>query len=149
MILLRFHVFSFLIFFSFLNYFCKVILWTNLSVLSQIWDYNCKTVFLKLTYCHKLCNANIYPLQVRILQIIFFDVIIKTVFFSTLKYLFSVLDSMVSRNMCNLKNAKNLTKLTWSWQNKPWFKENAFHFPLYGTNPYHCTALDCTPLSCP
>ena len=46
-------------------------------------------------------------------------------FFSKLKFLFSVLGSMVSKNICKLrhklKNAKNLPGLTWSWQNKPWY----------------------------
>ena len=47
----------------------------------------------------------------------------KTVF-SKIEFLFSVLGSMMSRNMCELrhtcKNVKNLPKPTWSWQNKPW-----------------------------
>ena len=86
----------------------------------------------------KLRNAKIYPIEVRILRIIFLDVIlwtikatiphiwahiIKTVF-SKLEFLFSVPGSMVSKNICKLrhklKNAKNLPELTWSWQNKPW-----------------------------
>ena len=86
----------------------------------------------------KLHNAQIYPLEVQILQIIFFDVILWTIkaiiphiwaqiiktFFSKLEFLFSVLGSMESKNICKLrhklKNAKNLPELTWSWQNKPW-----------------------------
>ena len=40
---------------------------------------------------------------------------------SKLGFLFSVLGSMVSKNICKLchkfKNAKKLPKLTWSWQN--------------------------------
>ena len=49
----------------------------------------------------------------------------QTDFFSKLEVLFSVLGSMVSRNICKLRhkfeNAKYLPKLTWSWQNKPWY----------------------------
>ena len=75
-------------------------------------------------------NAKIYPLEVRILQI-FFNVILQLgqlfhiseptlpkQLFSKLKFLFSVLGSMVSKYFCKLrhklKNAKNLPKLTWS-----------------------------------
>ena len=47
-------------------------------------------------------------------------------FFSKLEFLFSVLGSMVSKNICKLrhklKNSKNVPELTWSWQNKPWFR---------------------------
>ena len=43
---------------------------------------------------------------------------IKTVFYSKLYFLFTILGSKVSRNMCKLrhklKNAKSLPKLTWS-----------------------------------
>ena len=45
-------------------------------------------------------------------------------FFLNLNFCF-VLGSMVSKNIYKLrhklKNAKNLPKLTWSWQNKPWY----------------------------
>ena len=48
----------------------------------------------------------------------------KQFFSSKIKFLFSALGSMMSRNMCKLrhklKNAKSLPELTWSWQNKPW-----------------------------
>ena len=46
-------------------------------------------------------------------------------FFTKLNFLFSVLGSLVSKNICKLrnklKNAKSLPELTWSWQNKPWY----------------------------
>ena len=75
-------------FFSFGNFFVKVILWTNLEICSQIWDHNCKIVFPKLEFmfcilssilsrnmCKLRCNlrkAKIYRLEVQILRIIFF-----------------------------------------------------------------------------
>ena len=86
----------------------------------------------------KLRNAKTYPIEVPILQIIFFNVILWTIYaiiihiwahiintvFSKLEFLFSVLGSMFSKNICKLrhklKNSKNLPELTWSWQNKPW-----------------------------
>ena len=46
--------------------------------------------------------------------------------FSKHEFLFSVLGSNVSENICKLrhelKNANNLPELTWSWQNKPLYK---------------------------
>ena len=46
-------------------------------------------------------------------------------FFSNLDFLFSVLGSMVSKNIGKLRHkltkSKILPKLTWSWQNKPWY----------------------------
>ena len=66
----------------------------------------------------KLRNAKIYPLEVQILQIIFFDVIlwtikaiiphiwahiIKTVY-SKVEFLFSALGFMVSKNICKLRH---------------------------------------------
>ena len=50
----------------------------------------------------------------------------QNIFFQ-LNFLFCVLGSIVSKNMCKLrhkfKNAKNLPELTWSWQNLPWYME--------------------------
>ena len=55
--------------------------------------------------------------------------IIKTVF-SKLEFLFSVLGSMVFKDICKLrnklKNAQKLPELTWSWKNKPWYKYDVF-----------------------
>ena len=52
-------------------------------------------------------------------------------FFSKLEFLFFVLGSMVSKNICKLhqklKNSKHLPELTWSWQNKPWYKHSTHH----------------------
>ena len=51
-----------------------------------------------------------------------YEPILSKQFFSKLEFLFSVLGSMVSKNICKLrhklKNAKNLPELTWSWQKK-------------------------------
>ena len=80
----------------------------------------------------KLRNAKIYPLEVQILQIIFLmsfygqlrqlfrisEPSLSKQFFSILEFLFSVLGSMVSKNICKLrhklKNSKNVPELTWS-----------------------------------
>ena len=134
------HVFSFLIFF--LNLFLKIILGTNLVICWLIWDRNCKTVFPKLeliisilililskNMCklrRKLRNVKIYLLVVQILQIIFFmsfygqfsqlfnicEPTLSKQFFSELKFLFSVLGSMVSKKtsvnwVTNWKMPKN------------------------------------------
>ena len=88
----------------------------------------------------KLRIAKIYPLEVQSLQqqtnlmsfygqfMQLFHISEPTLskqFFSKLEFLFSVLGSMVSKNIWKLrhklKNAKNLLELTWSWQIKPWF----------------------------
>ena len=81
---------------------------------------------------------NFYPLEVQMYQINFVNVILWTIqiiilhiwshiittVFTKLILLFSVLGSMVSKNICKLhhklENAKKLPELTWSWQNKPW-----------------------------
>ena len=116
---------------------------TQLAIFDQSETTILKQFFLNLYYCFLFlvrycldtcvnCVANcitqkIYPLEVRILPIIFFNIIlwtiwaiiphiwahiIKTVFFSKLELLVSVLGSMVSKNTCKLchklKNAKNL-----------------------------------------
>ena len=86
----------------------------------------------------KLSMAKSYPLKVQILKIIFFlrfhfmdnlgnysicmSPQYQNSFFSKLEFLFSLLGSMMSKNICKLrhklKNAKNLHQLTWSWQKK-------------------------------
>ena len=141
LLLLRFHVLRFFMF-LFFELFFKVILRTNLATFSQIWDYNCKTVFHKLQFLFsilssilsrnmcklrpKLRNTRIYPLEVRILLKCFWCHFMDNIgnfstymsphyqhsfFSSKLEFLFSVLGSMVSRNMCKLrhklKNFKN------------------------------------------
>ena len=102
-------------------------LWTKLAIFTNLRLQLQNSFFLNFNYCFLF------------LQIIFFDVIlcsieaivphiwahiIKTVF-SKLEFLFSVLGSMVFKNICKLrhklKNSKNLPELTWSWPNKPWF----------------------------
>ena len=60
----------------------------------------------------------------------------KHFFSSKLEFLFSVLGSMVSKNICKLrhklKNSKNVPELTWSWQNKPWYKQKCLGHNLIG-----------------
>ena len=71
--------------------------------------------------------------------------------FFKLEFLFPVLDSMVSKNICKLrhklKNSKNLPELTWSWQNKPWYKTNLFQTTIcckkfYGSIPLISNLID-------
>ena len=147
-------MFSAFRFFEPFDFFYKVILWTNLTILSPIWDYYQKKIS-KLSFLfsilssivswnmcksrRKLCNAKIYPPVVLILQFFFlsmsfygqfreffhiYEPQLSKQFFSKLEFLFSVLGSMMSKNMCKLrhklKNPKNLPKLTSSWQNNPW-----------------------------
>ena len=63
--------------------------------------------------------------------------ILSKQFFSKLEFLFHVLGSMVSKNICKLrhklKNVKNLLKLTLSWQNKPWSICPSYYRPLSQT----------------
>ena len=103
------------------------------------------TLILSKNMCkshRKLRNAKTYPLEVQILQIFFFwshfmdNLGNHSTYMSPhyqkvkLEFLFSVLGSMVSKRICKLchklKNALNLHKLTWSWQNKPWYSEIYF-----------------------
>ena len=129
---------------------------------------------------HKLRYAKIYPLEVPIYKLFYsmsfhgqfrklFHVSEPTLskqFFSKLEFLFSVLGSMVSKNICKLrhklKNSKNLPELTWSWQNKPWsmvYSSVLYYVVLYYTLLYFtrftllfsillcCTILCCTLLT--
>ena len=72
-----FQFFKFYVSFTFLHFFFKVILWTNIAILPQIWDLIFKTVYPKLIFLFfvqssklsinmrklrvKLRNATIYP----------------------------------------------------------------------------------------
>ena len=47
-------------------------------------------------------------------------------FFLNLNF-FSVLGSLVSKNICKLHHKlKNLPELSWSWQNKPWYNKDGY-----------------------
>ena len=84
--------------------------------------------------------ANIYPVKDRILQTIFFKVILrtilamfpqvwhhitKTVFSNYFFLLFSILNSKLSMNMCiwrhKLWNDKTGVGPTFTWSNEPWY----------------------------
>ena len=107
LLLLRNHVFSFLIFFKL---FFQRYLQTKLAIFSHFWDYICTTVFLKLKFlfsivssilsrimCKLSCqlrNAKIYPIEVKILKIIFFSMS----FYGQFRQFFHISKPILSRH---------------------------------------------------
>ena len=88
----------------------------------------------------KCVTAKIYPMKVRILQIIIFKVTLRTIlvifpqvwdhifqnsFFEIFFVLFSILNSRMSKDMCiwrhKLCNSKTGVDPTFTWSNEPWY----------------------------
>ena len=87
---------------------------------------------------HKVCNGQNFPMKVRILQIIIFKVTLRTILaifpqvwdlitrtvFSKYFFLFSILNSRMSKNMYiwrhKLCNSKTGVGQSFTWSNEPW-----------------------------
>ena len=110
-LLLHFHVFSFLIWKK--NLF-KIYFWTNLAILSQIWDYNCITIFPKpiffgflflVSYCLETCvnrfanwvMQKFTPLRFKLYKLFFFYLI-----FWTMKQFFHTYEPLLSKHFFKL-----------------------------------------------
>ena len=94
----------------------------------------------------KLHNANIYPLEVQILQIIFVRCHIMYNLGNYSTYLSPHYQTSVNC-VTNWKMPKKLPELTWSWQNKPWstdFRVTIWqHITTFSLAPRLIQSLSC------